>query len=138
MLYKIYKSRRGFTLVEIMITVAIIGLLVSLALPAFLRARKRSQAAAVKNDLRVIEVALDQYAVENKVSGVIPTTIDISAYIKTGTRMHKEALAGGLTDSLGNSIIIPTVDSPMKIPAATYSALTDVADSTFWAPYSVN
>ena len=51
MLNKINKRRGGFTLVEIMIVVAIIALLAAIAVPGFLRARKRSQASRILNDL---------------------------------------------------------------------------------------
>ena len=70
MLNKINKRRGGFTLVEIMIVVAIIALLAAIAVPGFLRARKRSQASRILNDLRLIDSAVDQYAIEtNKASG---------------------------------------------------------------------
>ncbi len=55
MLNAINKRRGGFTLVEIMIVVAIIALLAAIAVPGFLRARKRSQASRILNDLRMIE-----------------------------------------------------------------------------------
>ncbi len=58
------KSYKGFTLVEIMIVVAIIALLAAIAVPGFLRARKRSQASRILNDLRMIDSAVDQYAIE--------------------------------------------------------------------------
>ena len=71
MLNKLNKRRGGFTLVEIMIVVAIIALLAAIAVPGFLRARKRSQASRIINDLRLIDSAVDQYAIENnKASGV--------------------------------------------------------------------
>ena len=57
-------KRAGFTLVEIMIVVAIIALLAAIAVPGFLRARKRSQATKILNDLRMIDGAVDQYAIE--------------------------------------------------------------------------
>ncbi len=70
MLNQINKRRGGFTLVEIMIVVAIIALLAAIAVPGFLRARKRSQASRILNDLRLIDAAVDQYAIENnKTSG---------------------------------------------------------------------
>ncbi len=68
MLNKLNKKRGGFTLVEIMIVVAIIALLAAIAVPGFLRARKRSQASRVINDLRLIDSAVDQYAIENNKS----------------------------------------------------------------------
>lgn len=56
-------DKRAFTLVEIMIVVAIIGLLASIAIPSFLKARKDSMITAVANDLRVFGDAFDTYAV---------------------------------------------------------------------------
>ena len=56
--------KKGFTLVEIMIVVAIIGLLAAIAIPSFMRARTTSQANACINNLRQIESAKDQYALE--------------------------------------------------------------------------
>ncbi len=50
-----FSNRKGFTLVEIMIVVAIIALLAAIAVPGFLRARKRSQASRILNDLRMID-----------------------------------------------------------------------------------
>ena len=139
MLNKLSKNRGGFTLVEIMIVVAIIALLASVAVPSFLRARKRSQATAVKNDLRLIDAAVDQYAIENnKAAGTQPTGTDISKYLKTGTRLQVAAAANAVTDQLGNTVTVPTVDALPKIPAATNTALSDVADANFWAPYSIN
>ena len=77
-----YSSRRGgFTLVEIMIVVAIIALLAAIAVPGFLRARKRSQASRIINDLRLIDSAVDQYAIE--------TSKTTGARKKTDSRMPK-------------------------------------------------
>ena len=64
------QERTGFTLVEIMIVVAIVALLAAIAVPGFMRARKRAQATQVINDLRMIASAVDQYAVEySKMAG---------------------------------------------------------------------
>ena len=57
--------KKGFTLVEIMIVVAIIGLLAAIAIPSFMRARLTSQQNACINNLRQIEAAKDQYALES-------------------------------------------------------------------------
>src|ERR1051325_819094 len=122
----------GFTLVEIMIVVAIIALLAAIAVPGFLRARKRSQASRILNDLRLIDAACDQYAIENnKSSGTGVAITDWTKYLKQGTNL---ALTG--KDLLGNSFGSQTVDSLPKVPASAYAALSDVADNTFWSPYN--
>jgi len=56
----------GFTLVEIMIVVAIIGLLSALAIPSFQKARINTQNSAFKNDLRIIDAAINQYIADHK------------------------------------------------------------------------
>ena len=131
MLNKLNKRRGGFTLVEIMIVVAIIALLAAIAVPGFLRARKRSQASRIINDLRLIDSAVDQYAIEtNKSSGATVNTVDWTNYLKAGTNLY---LTG--KDILGNSFGVQTVDSIPKVPTATYNTLSDVTDNTFWSPY---
>ena len=131
MLNKLNKRRGGFTLVEIMIVVAIIALLAAIAVPGFLRARKRSQASRIINDLRLIDSAVDQYAIEtNKSSGATVNTVDWTNYLKQGTNLY---LTG--KDILGNDFGPQTVDSIPKVPTSTYNALSDVTDNTFWSPY---
>ena len=64
------KSRKaGFTLVEIMIVVAIIGLLAAIAIPNFIKARTTAQANACVNNLRQIDGAVQQWALERNKSG---------------------------------------------------------------------
>src|SRR6266567_5315909 len=83
------KSHRGFTLVEIMIVVAIIALLAAIAVPGFLRARKRSQASRILNDLRMIDAAVDQYAIEtNRSTGNAVAITDWTNYLKKGTALY--------------------------------------------------
>src|SRR5258708_2850716 len=99
MLQKLNKNRGGFTLVEIMIVVAIIALLAAIAVPNFLRARKRSQATRILEDLRIIDSAIDQYAIENnKSSGDTVQWADVQKYLKNGSVLYN---SGG-TDMLGN------------------------------------
>src|SRR5580698_9815510 len=78
-------SRRpGFTLVEIMVTVALIGLLAAIALPSMVSARARSQANACINNLRIIENASDEFAIDTgKTTGArVRLPRDLTAYIK--------------------------------------------------------
>jgi prepilin-type N-terminal cleavage/methylation domain-containing protein len=58
-------SNKGFTLVEIMIVVVIIGLLAAMAVPAFQRVRQNSRKASIENLVRQIAGAADQYMLEN-------------------------------------------------------------------------
>ena len=132
MLQKLNTRRGGFTLVEIMIVVAIIALLAAIAVPNFLRARKRSQATRVLEDLRMIDSAIDQYAIEtNKVSGAAVAWNDVKAYLKTGSALYN---SGG-KDLFGNSFGSFAVDTLPAVPATTKSALSDVAPAEFWSPF---
>jgi len=76
--------KNGFTLLEIMIVVAIIGLMASLALPSFMRARRDASVSAIANDFRVFDEAFQMYAMETGgfpgpdwVSGAYPTGMGV-------------------------------------------------------------
>ena len=140
MLQQIRKSRGGFTLVEIMIVVAIIALLAAIAVPGFLRARKRSQATSILNDARVIDGALDQYAIENNKKGTDTVTAqNIKAFFKPGSRLYVQASAttSTLTDILGNNYSYATFDMGVHVNTSTTANFTDVIDtaSSFWGAY---
>ena len=132
MLQKLNKNRGGFTLVEIMIVVAIIALLAAIAVPNFLRARKRSQATRILEDLRIIDSAIDQYAIEtNKSGGATVNWTDIQSYLKKGSVIYN---SDG-TDLLTNAYAGYSVDSLPKLSATSFNKLSDVAPSDFWSPF---
>ena len=114
MLSKLNKRRGGFTLVEIMIVVAIIALLAAIAVPGFLRARKRSQATKILNDLRMIDAAVDQYAIEtNRATGSIVAITDWTSYLKSGTVLYNTG-----NDLFGNAYGAQKVDTLPSVPQA--------------------
>lgn len=115
-----------------MIVVSIIAMLAVIAIPNYLRVRKRSQATEVLEDLRVIDSAIDQYALEfHKSSGDAVGWADVQMYVKNGSRLFT---SGGI-DIIGNAFQIPTVDTLPKVTDATFAALSDVAPRAFWSPY---
>ncbi|HXA08647.1 MAG TPA: prepilin-type N-terminal cleavage/methylation domain-containing protein [Chthoniobacterales bacterium] len=131
MLRILNNRRKGFTLVEIMIVVAIIALLAAIAVPGFLRARKRAQASRILNDLRLIDSAVDQYAIENSVP--TGTTVPITAwtaYMKANSLLYNTG-----QDMFGDPYGAQTVDSLPKVPANAWNTLSDVAGTTFFSPY---
>ena len=118
-----------------LVLVAVIGMLAAIAVPGFLRARKRSQATRVLSDLRVIDAAIDQYAItHNKKSGDRVDWADIQTFLSPESTLSK---TGG-RDILGNRFGPEfAVDSLPKVPEETYRALNDVAPAEFWSPFKV-
>jgi len=124
-------NRKAFTLVEIMIVVAIIALLAAIAVPGFLRARKRSQATRILNDLRMIDAAIDQYAIEtNRKTNDPVAVVDWTNYVKKGSSLYNTG------NSILGSVYGPqTVDQIPQVPSSDYDTLSDVAGTGFWSPY---
>jgi prepilin-type N-terminal cleavage/methylation domain-containing protein len=131
MIRKLQTKHAGFTLVEIMIVVAIIALLAAIAVPGFLRARKRAQASKILNDLRMIDGAVDQYAIETgRKSGDAVGVQDWTNYLKKDTHLYATG-----QDLFGDDYGAQVVDTMPTIPATAYASLSDVADTGFWSPY---
>ena len=132
MLKKLKNKRGGFTLVEIMIVVAIIALLAAIAVPGFLRARKRSQASKILNDLRLIDSAVDQYAIETAKKSDDPVSVtDWTNYLKKDTALYATG-----QDLFGDNYGDQTVDAHPVVPQNARDSLSDVTDTAFWSPYN--
>ena len=111
--------KAGFTLVEIMIVVAIIGLLAAIAIPNFVKARATSQANACIDNLRQIDAAAQQFALENKLStgSSITWPSDLTPYIKLNSNSSIPACPASGTY---------TVNPVGNIPSAVCSLSTGV------------
>jgi type IV pilus assembly protein PilA len=93
-------SKKGFTLVEIMIVVVIIGLLAAMAIPAFQKVRASSQDKAVTNNMRQLASGADQYFLENGTStAAIESLVGSSAYVKVLSTVANESYPAFFTQA---------------------------------------
>jgi type IV pilus assembly protein PilA len=121
-----HRPTPAFTLVEIMIVVAIVGLLATLALPIFIKVRKQSQGRRIINDVRQMDAAIDQWALEaGRKDGDPIISNEAALYMKTPWRT---------LDSVGNPYVLGTVGTnQIRIADATKSALDGAGID--WGPF---
>ncbi len=123
---KLHRNKSAFTLVEIMIVVAIIGLLAALAVPGFVKARKQSQGRRIINDARQMDAAIDQWALETgQADGAVVDTTAAATYLKGDWKVN---------DLLNNPYSVGAVGpTQITINAATKTALDGVGID--WGTY---
>jgi type II secretion system protein G len=99
------RRERGFTLVEIMIVVLIIGILLAIAVPSFMNARERSRANACRANLRQIQAAKEQWAMANNQG---PTATPAWADLVPNFLQQQPNCPSGGTYTIGNMSTNPT------------------------------
>jgi len=107
------RMKRGFTLVEIMIVVAIIGILVGIAVPGFIKARRTAQGKSCNENLAKIDGAKEQYALENNLAADDATVLDDTVLVEAGNTGYLKktpVCPGGGTYTYGTIADTPTCD----------------------------
>jgi prepilin-type N-terminal cleavage/methylation domain-containing protein len=108
-----FSRMAAFTLVEIMIVVAIIGLLAGIAIPNFIKARENARKSACINNLRLIDASIQQWALENNKNTTDPVALDsLTQYLnRGGTGAINSTAPGGVRCPSGGSYTATTVDT---------------------------
>jgi prepilin-type N-terminal cleavage/methylation domain-containing protein len=126
----------GFSIVELMVVVAIIALVSAIALPSFMRARKRTAAVLILADMKALEEAKISYVVEHKLDAgdEVPWEA-IRPLLKEGLKLAQQDTP---KDRFGNLIEIGDAKATPKLSQDTIDELKEVAPTQqhFWAEYA--
>ena len=110
-----HASRPAFTLIEIMIVVALIGILATIAIPNYIHAREQTRKVTCIENLKIIDNSIQQWAIENKKQAGTPVTpADIQPYIKdlpvcpSGGRTFADSYEITVTDATPLCLRVPS------------------------------
>jgi len=127
----ISRKTSGMTLIEIIIVMSIIALLAAIAIPSYLRSRKRAQAMEVLQELRLLDTALEQYTQEHNLPGGTEVPFArLRPYLNQGTALYDTG-----NDLMGNPYGPFIIDTVPVVNQRTYEEFEMVADASFWSPY---
>jgi type II secretory pathway pseudopilin PulG len=124
----------GYIAIGILILWFPVALMATIAVPSFVRARKRSQATKVVNDARFLSAAIDQWAIENNLSNDTPVDLrEVLEYVPEDNHLHQSRGA----DIFGARYDFSTVAASVTVNQSTYNALSDVTNrGDFWGAYA--
>jgi len=126
---KLVSLKKGFTLVEIMIVVAIIGIIIAIAVPAFLRARENARGRACQENLSKIDGAKEQYAIEKKVANAVAIEMtSLTGTNGTGYLKQEPKCPAGGTYTVGNVGADPTCSYTATSTWAVKHVLANAGD----------
>jgi prepilin-type N-terminal cleavage/methylation domain-containing protein len=110
------QRKSGFTLIEIMIVVGIIGMLAAIAIPNFIRSRSASQQNACINNLRQLSSAVDQWAMETgqPANAPAPSDVDLTPYIVLNANSSMPTCPSGGSYTIFNVSNVPQVSCSLS------------------------
>jgi prepilin-type N-terminal cleavage/methylation domain-containing protein len=128
-----HRRRRGFTFLEILMTVGVLALLVVVAFPGMKRSGLRETAERIKEDLEQIQQAVAAVAKEKNAAPEAEIAFEeYREKLRKGSALQKKG-----QDPFGNAYGPQPANAPPKVPAAAAKRLREVAGDDYWAPFVV-